>query len=683
MFSPSPAAPADPQERPEPPRASSRVPALDGLRGLALLGMLAWHAHVGWVRGGFARMTIFFALSGYLAASSYLSLRRREVDRPFLSFWRRRARRLLPVSLLGVAVATAVTAWVGSQQARADLQGDALSVMGYVSNWRFLFNDRSYGELFERPSAFQHFWSLSLEEQCFWALPLVIVGAVFVHHRRPWIVTAAAALALGAIPALVAHSPDAAYYGTHVRGAEFLAGVTLALLLDGRTVAPERFRPVARAAGGVSLAFLLLVMVAVDRTLPWLYQGGLALFAVPAVLVIVAALDRRGPVPAVLSLEPLVRIGRWAFPIYVLHWPVFLVLSAERTGLSGAPLVSLQLSVSIALGALVHHHFEKPLMSDRPQLRALSWWRQDSLAFGAIAAVTLVVALAVTAVPTSPPTYDFAAAERAANEAPPVSAPAIDVAPEPGLEDVTPVAVVDERTTVAMFGGSTAVMLGGRIWDWTLESAYSRAVPGYSRLGCGLLTDGERVFATSADGRVESGRPDPHCLGWEQTWRAAADENDVDVALVLVGVWDTADWRLDGEDDWASITQPRLAGEVRSRLERAVDLFIERGTYVVLATTPEVGPGRDGRAREQRALGDDHGARVAAFNQIVREVADGREQATVIEYGRFIDELGPEVSSTWLPDGIHPTPPVALEIWRSFLGPAMDEVVAGLALHVG
>jgi peptidoglycan/LPS O-acetylase OafA/YrhL len=637
--------------------------------------MLAWHAHVGWVKGGFARMTIFFALSGYLAAASYLSLRRRGVDRAFLSFWRRRARRLLPVSLLGIAAAVTVTAWVGSEQARNDLRGDAFSVLGYVSNWRFLFNDRSYGDLFERPSAFQHFWSLSLEEQLFWTLPLVMFAAVMVARRRPWLATGLAAVTLASIPAFVAHTPDAAYYGTHVRGGEFLAGVTLALMLDRRGGVPLAAQPAIRVAGGLSLAFLVGVMLLVDRTHAWLYQGGLGLFAIPAVLVIAAALDQRGAVPASLSFEPLVRIGRWAFPIYVLHWPVFLVLSSERTGLSGAPLVVVQLATSIALGAVVHHWYEKPLMTPGSS-PVITWWQRDRMAFGALALASLVLAVTVINIHPAPAVYDFAAAERLANEGPVATATGDGVLIDAPLDGVA----LDDRTTVALFGGSTAVMLGGRIWDWSTESAHARPVPGYSRLGCGLLTEGERIFGTGSDGGVRSGRPDPHCLGWVEAWSAAVEENRIEVAVVLVGVWDTADWKLDGEDDWLSIGDSRVDGLLRAQLERAVDVLNERGAFVVLATTPEVGPGADGRAREARSLRDDHGRRVAAFNDLVREVADSRVGATVVEYGQFIDGLGPELSAQWLPDGIHPTEGVALDIWRAFLGPSIDDVVGRLRL---
>src|SRR6478735_2419253 len=189
-----------------------RLRALDGLRGLALLGMMAWHAQVSWVRGGFARMTIFFVLAGFLATRSLLRLRSSGRTKPFLSFWGRRARRLLPVTALGVLTAVGVTAWVGGATARADAFGDVASVLGSYSNWRFIADDRPYGAMFETPNAFMHFWSLSVEEQCFLLLPLFLWLAMTLSRRRGGACPALALLAggalLSAIPAFVAHAQD-------------------------------------------------------------------------------------------------------------------------------------------------------------------------------------------------------------------------------------------------------------------------------------------------------------------------------------------------------------------------------------------------------------------------------------------------------------------------------------------
>lgn len=641
-----------------PPRSGSRTAALDGLRGLALLGMLAWHAHIGWMKGGFARMTIFFVLSGFLAAKSYLSLKHRDEPTPFRTFWKRRARRLLPISVLGIAAATAVTLLVGSEQARGSLRGDAASVIGYASNWRFIVNDQSYGALFERPSAFQHFWSLSLEEQCFWLLPLVVAGALFISRRRPWIAVAAVAAGLAAIPLFIAHTPDAAYYGTHVRGGEFLVGVVLALVLDrhGATI-PAASRRLVQSLGAVSLVGLLAVMVFVDRSLPWLYQGGLGLFAIPAVLVVAAALIPTGPVPWALSFDPLVRIGRWAFPIYVLHWPIFMWLDAA-TDLSGTSLIVAQFGISIAVGAAVHHLLERPLMEGD-----WSWFARDRLAFGLVGGAMAVVLLIAALAPVAPPTYDFDTAMDRVNSNP----------ADPVALDVT--AAPDTRSRLAMFGGSTAVMLGAAAWPWSDSSEVLRAVPGDAQLGCGLVTAGSRVYARGGDGTLESAPPDDYCLDWEPRWSEALTHEGANVAFLMTGVWDTADWFLDGDDTWRSIGDPVFDDVLRDRLSVAIDTLGGDDRIVVLATTPVVGPGRDGSARELRGLADDHPERVARYNDLLHQVADSRADAWVLDYGTYVDAFGLDESAELFPDGVHPTQRAALDIWFDFLGPNLEGIV--------
>ena len=132
-------------------------PALDGLRGLAVAGVLAFHAGAPWMVGGYLGVSTFFTLSGFLITSLLLA-------RPELpTFWARRARRLLPAALaclLGVAVLAPALA--SGAQLRS-LRGDGLAALLWVANWRFIVDERSYADLFSAPSPLLHFWSLAIE----------------------------------------------------------------------------------------------------------------------------------------------------------------------------------------------------------------------------------------------------------------------------------------------------------------------------------------------------------------------------------------------------------------------------------------------------------------------------------------------------------------------------------------
>ncbi|MFI5293340.1 MAG: acyltransferase family protein, partial [Candidatus Limnocylindrales bacterium] len=312
-------------------------------------------------------MTIFFVLAGFLAARSYLSIRRRQEARTFTAFWTRRARRLLPITTLGLAFAALVTLAIGSSRAQQSLAGDVTSVVANVSNWRFMIDDRSYGAMFENPSAFQHLWSLSVEEQWFLLIPVVLAVAALVGSRREaWgrHVVAAAAVALGLIPLVIAHTPDQAYFGTHVRGAEFLAGVWLALWLSHRDSIgwqPAQRRALA-IAGSASLVLLVAVMLLVDRNQPWLYRGGMGLFAVPAALVVAACVTGAPTLERALGIAPLRWLGIAALSIYVLHWPLFQVVEHLLPDTAYVTVVAVQLAVAIGIGSAVHVLIERPLL---------------------------------------------------------------------------------------------------------------------------------------------------------------------------------------------------------------------------------------------------------------------------------------------------------------------------------
>ena len=224
-------------------------PGLDGFRGVAVLGVLCFHAGFGWARGGYLGVSAFFTLSGFLIAT--LLLREREVTGTvrLRAFWARRARRLLPAGLLGLVLAVAY-AWVFVDPSQlASVRADVIACIGYVANWRFVFAGRSYAELFTAPSPVQHYWSLAVEEQFYLVFPL-IVAACGLTRARSCAVLATVLVVVGSASVLASFAlrgpggGDRVYYGTDTRAVELLAGALLAVVLvsvarrPGRGVAP-------------------------------------------------------------------------------------------------------------------------------------------------------------------------------------------------------------------------------------------------------------------------------------------------------------------------------------------------------------------------------------------------------------------------------------------------------------
>ena len=169
-----------------PPSRSSRLthlPALDGLRGVAVIAVLCFHGGFSWAKGGFLGVSMFFTLSGFLITS--LLLREWGTDRhiDLRAFWSRRFRRLMPAALATLVGVCVLAWWLGTHAELHSLRLDVWAAVAYVANWRFIFAGRSYADLFSAPSPVQHFWSLAVEEQFYFVYPLIAFGAL--RARRP------------------------------------------------------------------------------------------------------------------------------------------------------------------------------------------------------------------------------------------------------------------------------------------------------------------------------------------------------------------------------------------------------------------------------------------------------------------------------------------------------------------
>src|SRR4051794_2930819 len=205
------------------------VDALDGLRGVAVLGVLAFH--LGHLRGGFLGVDLFFVLSGFLITSLLLAEWRRDGRIALGAFWARRARRLLPAVLVLIAAIAAYAATNPPSVAMHALRGDALATLAYVANWHAIVADHSYWELFSVPSLLAHTWSLAIEEQLYVVWPLIVVVALR-FGRRALLFTALGLGVASAIAMIVLHGDgdptSRVYFGTDTRAAAVLFGAALA-----------------------------------------------------------------------------------------------------------------------------------------------------------------------------------------------------------------------------------------------------------------------------------------------------------------------------------------------------------------------------------------------------------------------------------------------------------------------
>ncbi len=587
-------------------------PALDGIRGLAVIAVLLYHGHVSWVRGGFLGVDAFFVLSGYLITSLLVAewTTRGAID--LKAFWIRRARRLLPALLLVVTAVSAYAAWFAARDQLDGLRVDALATLGYLANWRAVAVGDSYGDLFTAPSPLQHAWSLGIEEQWYLLWPLALIGLLWLARRAsraPLIAVSFLAAGSATLMALLYDPNDLGrvYYGTDTRCQSLFVGAGLALAFGHARTTGCRGRagiPLTLAAC-FAVAALAWTWTTTPLESRWLYHGGVIACAT-LVAIVIAAATRTGVVRSFLSLRPLPEVGLISYGLYLWHWPVYVTLSSTRTGLDGSTLLGLRLVVTLVLAIVSFLLLERPVRAGRLRLP------RPALTAPAFVAAVAVIALAATHGGRASVT--FAAVSRlppatTLTSVPPSAAKAV-VGAEPRP---TRVAVVGDSVALVMGEGLLRVgpSFGLDVWDQGL-------------LGCGVLRGTMWI-----EGAVHDVAPT--CSGWPTRFQEIVDLWQPDVVVFLIGAWDAYDVRLDGE--WVEFGTPRHDAFVLDEVRHAVDVLGSRGAEVVVLTTPYFEPRRDIVDRDRTAYNPE---RVDHLNGLLRQV-DGVE---LLDLNAFLDPGG-------------------------------------------
>jgi len=394
------------------------VPALDGVRGIAVAAVLLFHG--GNLVGGYLGVDLFFVLSGFLITSLLLVEGGREGRIDLAHFWARRARRLFPAlagMLAGVALYSAVLA------PRADLaqiRAEAWATMLYVPNWYAVFAERDYWAQFRAPSPLQHTWSLGIEEQFYLVWPLVFAGLLaWLAKRARWAVLFGSLLLAAASSAWMwisydPRDPSRVYYGTDTRAAAILLGGALAATQPLWGAVRSRWaRAGIELAGIAALAGLSAAWWSLAGDAPVLYRGGFALCsAAGAALIGAAVCEPRGPLARMLAWAPLRGLGKISYGVYLWHWPVYLVLDPVRTGRSGWALTGARAGATLLVALASYAIVERPIL--RGALRGRQWAViAPAVTAALVAAIAAATGGARSASPSGPPR--IAGAPNAAN----------------------------------------------------------------------------------------------------------------------------------------------------------------------------------------------------------------------------------------------------------------------------
>ena len=364
-----------------PARPKSRyIPALDGLRTLAVVAVVLYHLNLTWAQGGLLGVTIFFVLSGYLITRLLLNEVAKTGRIDLKSFWIRRIRRLFP-AVVTVVVVTCALCTVFNHVMLTKMRPDILPSLLFFNNWWQIAQNVSYFNALGDPSPLTHFWSLAIEEQFYLIWPPLLFAMVSMHVSKPN--TRRVVLGLSAVSALAmmvlynpAADPSRVYYGTDTRVFSLLLGAWMAFIPD-RDLAPvrlahrlgldrlvraakrgkldknaksghdEKTDSAAEAApaqpsalvrfwsspasidvlGVVGLVGLAAMVALTNGYTAFQYRGGTLLCSILTLMVIAACVQPQGMVARALAAEPLVWVGKRSYSIYLWHYPLLLLMN--------------------------------------------------------------------------------------------------------------------------------------------------------------------------------------------------------------------------------------------------------------------------------------------------------------------------------------------------------------------
>ncbi|MEV0842841.1 acyltransferase family protein [Actinocatenispora sera] len=435
----APAPAREPAASPNPAQPHRFRPDVEGLRAVAVLAVLGYHAGIARLGGGYVGVDVFFVISGFLITGMLVREAERRGTVSAASFYARRAKRLLPLTVPVLVAVVVASWWVLSPVGGKSVFVDVITAGLYVVNWRLAGQSVDYSALGADASPVQHFWSLAVEEQFYLVWPVVVIAVVlWCRYRhvalRPRLVVALGTLAAASFAYAVAQVADAAgaaYFSTLTRGWELAAGGLLALVPPAAFARVRRF---ATPAAVLGLAAIAIATVGYSDDTP--FPGTTALLPVLGTVAVIAAgtaVVDTAP-GRLLSLPPVRYVGRISYSWYLWHWPAIALVTAWLGDLPSSQLAVVVLLSGIP-AAISHHLVEDRLRHARSLARPR---RALPLGLACTAVSVLVGVGALVAVPTVPlasPQHAIGAKALKHSDGPQRTARALAPVPDKAVQD--------------------------------------------------------------------------------------------------------------------------------------------------------------------------------------------------------------------------------------------------------
>ncbi len=401
----------------------ARNMALDGLRAFAIVSVVLYHLSVSWLPSGHMGVVVFLVLTGYLASSTVIRTMRREGGVSLPRLWFKRLVRIWPPMAIMIAFVVALCV-VFNHVLLTKMRPDIIPSLLMGNNIGAIVRGASYFDKLGGTSPITHLWYLGVDFQFFviWTL----VATLTCPRGRPSRMGRRIALGLALVSAILMAvffdpnaDPTRVYYGPDTRAFAPLLGAWLGLAwpLGSRPVRLTASRITVRSfplvlVGPLALVAIIVIMVLVPDTSPFLFRGGMFLVSILSVLVIASLLERRSPMSRVFALPPIVWLGTRSFGLYLWHFPLFQLFKVTNNTTSPV-MIALAIALSLAAAEISYRLVEQrlsqnliPLVLDDQMLayggtaRLVSLVPAGLLAIGiAVGGVGLAVVGEETAVP--------------------------------------------------------------------------------------------------------------------------------------------------------------------------------------------------------------------------------------------------------------------------------------------
>lgn len=349
---------------------SRYITGFDGIRSLAVVGVILYHLLPTSLKGGYLGVPIFFVVSGYLITD----LLRQEWEQNgkinILQFYVRRMKRLYP-GLVFLLITASAYITLFQRGLLNNLRGTVVSSLLYVNNWWQIKNGLSYFDRFANESPFTHIWSLAVEGQNYLVWPILFVLLMVFVRKKKWIVyTVLGGSLISAILMMILFTPGGdptrVYYGTDTRLFSIWLGSALAFVWPSTRLKkniPKQAKRVLNLAGLISLIALILFFFLLDDHYSFVYYGGMLLVSLFCVVLVAVTAHPGASVNKWLTNPVFSWIGKRSYGIYLYQFPVMIFYEAKVANIADHVLLHtlIEISLILIISELSYRYIERPL----------------------------------------------------------------------------------------------------------------------------------------------------------------------------------------------------------------------------------------------------------------------------------------------------------------------------------